>query len=109
MMITMDDFRLIDLRVGRVIAAETITGTSRLMKVRVDLGTEQRNLVAGLATFYTSEQLLGAKVVVVTNLQPATICGVRSEGMLLGAGCSDGHDVALITVNKDVRDGTRVE
>lgn len=91
-MITIDDFRRRELRVGQVVSAEPITGTNRLLKVGVDLGEEQRNLVAGLAAYYAPEQLLGEKVVVVTNMQPATICGIRSEGMILGAGCTSGRD-----------------
>jgi methionyl-tRNA synthetase len=108
-MISLSEFKRIDLRIGEIVAAEPIPGTDRLLKVQVDLGQEQRTLVAGLATFYTPHQLLGLKVIVVANLEPATICSVLSQGMLLGAGCSDGQDIALLTVTKQVANGTPVE
>ena len=108
-MISIQEFKRLDLRVGQIRTAEAIPGTHRLLKVQVDLGQEQRTLVAGLAAFYTPQQLVGLKVVVVTNLEPATIRGVPSQGMMLGAGCSDGEDVALLTINKDVPNGTPVE
>ncbi len=108
-MISLSDFKRIDLRIGEIVTAEPITGTDRLLKVQVDLGPEQRTLVAGLATSYTPHQLIGLKVIVVANLEPAVIRGVLSQGMLLGAGCSDGQAIALLTVTKQVANGTPVE
>ncbi len=108
-MISMQDFKRLELRVGQIRAAQPISGARRLLQVQVDLGQEQRTLVAGLADYYTPDQLVGLKVVVVANMEPANIRGVRSEGMMLGAGCSGGQDVALLTVNKDVPNGTTVE
>ncbi len=108
-MINLQDFKRLELRVGQIRAAQQIPGARRLLQVQVDLGQEQRTLVAGLADYYAPEQLVGLKVVVVANMEPATIRGVRSEGMMLGAGCSSGQDVALLTVNKDVPNGTTVE
>lgn len=108
-MISMQDFKRLDLRVGQIREAEPIRGARRLLKVQVDLGREQRTLVAGLASYYTPQQLIGLKVIVVANLEPATICGVLSQGMLLGAGCSDGQDIALLTITKEVSNGTPVE
>lgn len=108
-MISIQDFKRLDLRVGQIRLAEPIPGARRLLKVQVDLGQEQRTLVAGLAAYYTPEQLIGLKVIVVANLEPATIRGILSQGMMLGAGCSDGEDVALLTINKDVPNGTPVE
>ena len=86
-MITLDEFRRAELRIGEIVAAEGIAGANRLLKLTVDLGAETRTLVGGLGPSYRPEELLGLKVVVVTNLQPATIRGVVSEGMLLGAAC----------------------
>jgi methionyl-tRNA synthetase len=108
-MITVQDFQRLDLRVGQIRAAEPIPGAQRLLKVQVDLGPEQRTLVAGLAAYYAPAELVGLKVIVVANLEPATIRGVQSQGMLLGAGCSSGRAVALLTVNQDVQNGTPVE
>lgn len=108
-MISMEDFKRLDLRVGEIHVVEPIAGTKRLLKVQVDLGHEQRTLVVGLAAYYTPPQLTGMKVIVLANLEPATIRGVVSQGMLLGAGCNEGKDVGLLTVNKDVPNGTPVE
>ncbi len=107
--IIMQDLKRLDLRVGQVCQAEPIQGARRLLKIQVDLGQEQRTLVAGLARYYSPEQLIGLKVIVVVNMQSATICGVLSQGMMLGAGCSGGQDVALLTVSKEVPNGTPVE
>ena len=108
-MISIKEFKRLDLRVGQIRKAEPIPGARRLLEVQVDLGQEQRTLVAGLTDFYTPQQLIGLKVIVVANLEPATIHGVLSQGMMLGAGCSDGEDVALLTIDKDVPNGTPVE
>lgn len=108
-MVSLQDFKRLDLRVGQIHAAEPIPGSRHLLKLQVDLGQEQRSLVAGLAAYYAPQQLIGLKVIVVANLEPATIRGVLSQGMMLGAGCSQGQDVALLTVNKDVPNGTPVE
>lgn len=108
-MISLEEFRRLDLRVGQIHAAEPIPGATRLLRVHVNMGEERRTLVAGLAEAYSPEQLIGMKVIVVANLEPATIRGVLSQGMMLGAGCSNGQDIALLTVNKDVPSGTRIE
>jgi methionyl-tRNA synthetase len=107
-MITIDEFRRIELRVGQVVAAERIAGSNRLLKLRVDVGTEHRILVGGLGAGYGPEDLVGLKVIVATNLEPATIHGVMSQGMLLGAACS-GAIPALLTVNRPVPNGTPVQ
>lgn len=107
-MITINEFRRIELRVGEIVAAERIVGADRLLKLSVDLGGSSRTLVGGLGRGYRPEELLGLKVVVAANLEPATIRGVVSEGMLLGAAC-DGAVPALLTVNHPVPNGTRVQ
>ncbi len=106
-MISLHDFQRLDLQVGEVTAVEAIPNARRLLKLEVDLGHERRTLVAGLAGAYERESLLGRKVVVLTNLAPAVIHGVRSEGMMLGAGCGSG-EVALLTVDRAVANGTLV-
>lgn len=108
-MISLGEFRTMDLRVAQVTSAEKIPKTDRLLKVTVDLGGEERTLVAGLGGHYVPEQLVGFKVIVVVNLEPTTIRGIESNGMMLGAGCTDRDDIALLTVNRDVPNGTRVE
>lgn len=84
-MISIKDFMEIELRTARVLSAERVEGTDKLMKLRVDLGGEERQIVAGIAQVYDPEELPGRKIVVVANLEPATIRGVESQGMLLAA------------------------
>lgn len=108
-MISLDDFRKIDLRVAQVISAEKIEKATKLLKVTVEMGSEQRTLIAGLGGHYQPEELLGLKVIVVANLEPAVIRGIESNGMMLGVGCNDRENIALLTINRDMPTGTRVE
>ncbi len=108
-MVTVKEFQALDLRVGTIVAAEPIRGTDRLLRVRVDLGAESREVVAGLAGAYGAQDLVGVQVVLVANMAPATIRGVRSDGMLLGVGCNGGREVALLTVNRPVSNGAQVQ
>ncbi len=108
-MITINDFRKIDLRVAQITGVERIQQTEKLLKVKVDLGGEQRTLVAGLGRAYKPEELVGLRVIVVANLQPAIIQGTESNGMMLGVGCSDRNNIALLTLNKEAANGSRIE
>ena len=83
--ITIDTFMEVDLRVARVIAAEKIEKSKRLIKIEVDLGSEQRTIVAGIAEVYEPVDLVGRTVVVVANLKAAKLMGVESNGMILAA------------------------
>ena len=83
--ITIDDFAKVELRVGVVKSAERIQGADKLLKVLVDIGDEVRQVLAGIATAYAPEDLVGRKVVVVTNLAPRKMRGLESNGMLLAA------------------------
>ncbi len=100
-------FAQVQLRTARVVAAERIEGTNKLLKVDVRIGDERRQLVAGIALYYTPEELLDKTVVVVTNLKPATIRGIKSEGMLLAA--SKGESLRLITVDGNLSTGAVVK
>jgi methionyl-tRNA synthetase len=103
-------FRQVDMRVAEIVAAEPVPGATRLLRLEVDLGTERRQLVAGIAPFYTPEQLVGRKIIVVANLAPARIRGVESQGMLLAAGGREpGAPLGLLTVDAAIPNGTRVE
>ncbi|MEW6457124.1 MAG: methionine--tRNA ligase subunit beta [Acidobacteriota bacterium] len=84
-MITIDEFKRIEMVVGEVKNAERVLGTEKLLKLEVDIGTETRNMVAGIAQEYSAEELIGKKIIVLKNLQPATIRGIESNGMLLAA------------------------
>lgn len=108
-MVTAEAFRGLDLRIGTIVAAEPIPATDRLLRVRVDLGVESREVVAGVAAAYRPQDLVGLQVVLIANLAPATIRGVRSEGMLLGVGCDRTEGIALLTVTRPVPNGARVQ
>jgi methionyl-tRNA synthetase len=105
--LTFEEFGRLDLRVAQVRAAEPIAGASKLLKLTVDVGAAERQVVAGIAEAYRPEELVGKKVLFVANLKPATIRGVRSEGMILAAG--DPTVVALAGLDRDAPPGTRVK
>ena len=103
-------FRHVDLRVAEIVAAERVEGADRLLRLQIDLGSERRQLVAGIAAFLGPEQLVGRKIVVVANLRPARIRGVESQGMLLAAGGrAPGAAFSILSVDPAVPHGTRVE
>jgi methionyl-tRNA synthetase len=107
--ITIDDFAKVELRVGVVKSAEKIQGADKLLKVMVDIGDEVRQVLAGIALAYAPEQLVGRKVVVVTNLAPRKMRGQESNGMLLAA--SDGADgkPVLVTFAEEIPAGAKVK
>jgi len=104
--VTIDDFSKMGLKVGVIKKVENIEGADRLYKLMVDTGEKQRTLVAGIKQQYTPEDLMDKRIVVVTNLEPATIKGVKSEGMLLAAS-SDGK-ISIITPDSEVPAGSKV-
>ncbi len=105
-MITIEEFFKMDLRVGEIVEVEKVAGADKLYKLIVDLGGEKRQLVAGIAQYYTPEELKGRKIVVVANLKPATIRGVESQGMLLAADVN-GRPY-IVEVPKEVPNGSKV-
>lgn len=105
--IHLEDFQKIDLRVGEIVSAERVEGTRALMVLRVNLGDEERTLVAGLAPYYAPEEMVGKRVIVVANLEPAVIRGIKSQGMLLAADDGQGN-VSLVTVDRDIAPGSKV-
>ncbi len=105
-MITFDEFKQIQLKTGRIVSAERVPDTDKLIRIMVDLGGEQRQVVAGIGKAYEPGVLIGKTVVVVVNLAPAKIRGVESNGMLLAA--VDGETVALVGPDQDVAPGSGV-
>jgi methionyl-tRNA synthetase len=99
-MISLKEFQKLELRVGEIVSAERVPNADKLLKLSVDLGEETRTMVAGIALSYKPEELVGRSVVVVANLEPATIRGVRSEGMIL-AGWVEGDDQSIVIVTPD--------
>nr|WP_173391088.1 methionine--tRNA ligase [Robertmurraya massiliosenegalensis] len=105
--ITIDDFMKVDLRVAQVIAAGPVKKADKLLKLQLDLGYEKRQVVSGIAQFYKPEELVGRKVVCVTNLKPVKLRGELSQGMIL-AGSKDG-ELSLATIAESLPLGARVK
>lgn len=105
-MINIDQFKEIELRTATIVSAERVPETDRLMKLEVDVGDHTRTMVAGIAATYEADELPGMKIAVVANLQPATIRGVESNGMVLAAATDDGP--VLVTFGREVPNGARV-
>lgn len=106
-LIAIGDFAKVELKIGKVLSAERVKKSDKLIRLRVDTG-EERQIVAGIGKAYTPEDLVGKKIVVVTNLQPAKLMGVESNGMLLAATGLDGAPVILMP-EKDVEEGARIK
>ncbi len=104
--LTFDEFKKVDLRVGRILEAEKVEGADKLLKLKVDIGTEVRQVVAGVALWYAPEDLVGRQIVLVANLAPAKIRGVESQGMLLAA--DDSGAAVLLNPDKEVPLGSTV-
>lgn len=105
--ITIDDFNKIDLRVAKVIQAEPVKNADKLLKLQLDLGSEKRQVVSGIAQYYKPEELVGRKVICVTNLKPVKLRGELSQGMIL-AGSGDGK-LSLATIAEDLPPGAKVK
>ena len=105
--ISIDDFMKVDLRVARVLAAERVPKSKKLLKLHVDTGADQRTIVAGIAEAYEPDGLVGRTVVVVANLQPAKLMGIESNGMVL-AGSVEGGSPVLVDVGAALPPGARV-
>jgi methionyl-tRNA synthetase len=104
--ISFEEFSKIDLKVAEVKEAEKVKGADKLLKLKIDIGSEERQIVAGIAEQYSPEEMIGKRIVVVTNLQPAKIRGIESRGMLLAA--KDGKTLSLVIADKDVKGGSGV-
>ncbi|MCL4456741.1 MAG: methionine--tRNA ligase [Nitrospirae bacterium] len=107
-LIAIDDFAKVELRVGKIVAAEKVEKSEKLLKLKVDIGTEERQIVAGIAKAYTPDDLTGKKIVVVTNLKPAKLMGIESHGMLLAATDEEGN-MSILALDREVKQGARVK
>lgn len=105
-MISFDEFKKMDIRVGKIIGVEELAGADKLYILKVDIGSETRTIVAGIKPYYRKEELLGKIVIVLVNLQPRTIRGIESKGMLLAG--LDGSTLGVLTVDRDLKPGTTI-
>ncbi len=100
-----EDFLKLDIRLAKVIDAQRVEGSEKLLKLRLSLGDEERTVVAGIAKFYSPEELIGKKVLMLANLKPRKIFGIESQGMILAL--SDGESMSLIVPDRDIREGAK--
>ena len=107
--ISIEDFAKVEMRVGEIQTAEAVAGAQKLLKLTVDIGSEVRQVVAGIAEHYKPEQLIGMKVVIVTNLQPRKLRGVESNGMIVAASVGPEGKPVLVTFKEDVPNGARLK
>ena len=105
--ITFDEFQNVELKTAKVLEAEKVEGADKLLKLQIEVGDEKRQIISGIAQHYSTENLIGKMIVVVTNLKPATIFGLESYGMLLAA--KKGKDLTLITIDGEkVKSGMKI-
>ncbi len=104
--VAFDDFMKIDLRTAKIVAAEALPKSKKLVKLKVDIGVETRTIVAGIVKYYTPEQLVGRNIIVVANLAPKELGGTMSQGMLLAADING--EPILLQPDKDVKPGSPI-
>jgi methionyl-tRNA synthetase len=104
--VSIDDFAKLDLRVAKVISCEKVKKSSKLLKLQLDIGIETRQVVSGIAKYYTPDELVGKKVIMIANLKPAKLMGIESQGMILAA--SNENQLVLATIDKDIPVGTKL-
>ncbi len=105
-MITFDDFKKLDLRVAKIIEAEIVEGSEKLLKLKVSLGDEERQIIAGIKKYYDPSDLIGKEIIIVANLEPRTIFNLESQGMLLAA--SQEGKLALLRPDKEILPGSKI-
>ncbi len=104
-LVGIEDFLKLDIRLAKVLSAERVEGSEKLLRLRVSLGEEERTLMAGIAKHYSPEELVGKKVLILANLKPRKIFGVESQGMVLAL--SDGENLSLIVPDRDIKEGAK--
>ena len=106
--VSFNDWSKIDLRVAEILEVEEIKGADKLLKLKIDLGTETRTIVAGIKPYYAKEELEGKRIIVFTNLEQRKIKGITSEGMLLAASNDDNSEVKLLQPDGSIELGSRI-
>lgn len=106
--VSFSDWEKIDLRNAEILEVEDIKGADKLYKLKIDLGTETRTLVAGLRQHYTEDELIGKRIIVFTNLEPRKIKGIESQGMVLAVTNADHSEVKLLQTDDAIEFGNRV-
>ena len=105
--ITFDDFAKLDIRAGRIVAAEKVAKTKKLLKLTINTGIDTRTVVSGIAEYYTPEEVIGQQVSILVNLAPKELKGIESQGMILMAENADGS-LAFVRPDKDIKPGSEI-
>lgn len=103
-----EDFAKLDLRVAKVLKAERVKNSDKLIELRVSLGSEERTIVAGIGKFYSPQELLNKKIIIIANLEERKLMGISSQGMLLAASTSNKEKLSLLTVDRDIQEGAKI-
>ncbi|MBU1863788.1 MAG: methionine--tRNA ligase subunit beta [Candidatus Omnitrophica bacterium] len=106
-MVSLHDVMKLDLRIAEITAAEYHPNADKLIVLQITVGDEKRQIVAGIRKHYTPEELVGKKIIVIANLEPVTLRGVESQGMLLAA--SDDERIVLLVPEKDISSGAKIK
>lgn len=106
-MINYEDFSKVDIRIGKIISAERIENSEKLLKLQVSFGQEQRQILSGIAKFYEPESLIGREFAFVFNLEPREMMGLESQGMILAASSESGP--AILVPDREVEPGSQVK
>lgn len=105
--VDIDLFRKLDLKVGKVLEAEDVEKSNKLIKLRVSIGDREKTILSGIRKEYKSSDLVGKKIIIIDNLKPAMIMGLQSQGMLLAASDDEGN-LSLLTVDRDIKEGSSI-
>ena len=105
-MMNIDDFKKTELRVAKVLSAERVEGSEKLLKLEVDLGQEKRQIIAGIGKAYNPEDLVGKQIIIVANLEPRSLMGLESQGMVLAVNSESGP--VLLIPDQEVVPGTEI-
>ena len=106
-MISYEDFKKVELKVAKVISAEKVPETDKLIMLKLRVGEEERQIVSGIAQYYSPEQLEGREIIIVANLEPKVFRGIESQGMLLATSAED-ESIVLLTLDKEVPSGSQI-
>jgi tRNA-binding protein len=105
-MINIEDFQKADLRAGKIIDAERVEGSEKLLKLQIDLGEEERQILAGIGKFYNPEDLKDKTVIVVANLEPRMMMGLESQGMVLAV--KDDNNLSVLVPEREIAPGSKI-
>lgn len=105
-MISFDEFKKVELKVAKVLEAERVEGSDKLLKLKISLGSEERQIISGIGKAYEPADMIGKNIIIVSNLEPRQLMGLESQGMILAA--SDDNGPAILVPDREIPPGTEV-